>query len=139
MCLRAPRSRGPSASKSVSLPRRASEPTSVNRSVCSITCMPTCAVTKSAIGSRSATQRATWSRVRGLTSGPEYLSEAGLPRALAGDGALQLRLVHLRASLDPATLRLVVELLLRAALRTAARAKPAAPARRDVACRAARG
>ena len=39
-CLSAPCSRGPSASNSVSFPARASEPTSVNASVRSITCIP---------------------------------------------------------------------------------------------------
>ena len=39
-----PGSRGPSAANSVSLPRRASEPTSVNRSFRSITCIPRCPV-----------------------------------------------------------------------------------------------
>ena len=52
----APRSLGPSASNSVILPRRAFDPSSVKRSVRSMTCMPRCAVTKSAIASRSATQ-----------------------------------------------------------------------------------
>ncbi len=65
---KAPRSRGPSAAKSVSLPRRASEPTSVNLSVRSMTCMPSRVVTNSAIGSRSATQYATWSSFVGFTS-----------------------------------------------------------------------
>ncbi len=55
-CFSAPCSRGPSAAKSVSLPRRASEPTSVNLSVRSMTCMPSRVVTNSAMGSRSATQ-----------------------------------------------------------------------------------
>jgi hypothetical protein len=54
-----PRSRGPSSSNNVSLPRFASAPTSVNLSVRSITCMPSCAVQKSAITSRSDTQSAT--------------------------------------------------------------------------------
>src|SRR5205085_416911 len=39
-CFSAPRSRGPSAAKSVSLPRRASDPTSVKASVRSMTCIP---------------------------------------------------------------------------------------------------
>ena len=52
----APRSRGPSASNRVILPRRAFEPSSVNRSVRSMTCIPRCAVTKSATASRSASQ-----------------------------------------------------------------------------------
>src|SRR5439155_11254265 len=56
------------------------------------------------------------------------------------DGALQLRLVHLRAPGDVQPLRLVVELLLRAALRPVrARAKASAAARGDVATRRARG
>ena len=58
-----PRSRSPSAANSVSLPRRASAPTSVNASVRSISCIPTCVVRKSASRSRSATQSATWSRL----------------------------------------------------------------------------
>src|SRR4051794_6088664 len=57
-----PGSRGPSASNSVSLPLRASEPTSVNLSVRSMTCMPRWPVRKSARVSRSATHSATWSR-----------------------------------------------------------------------------
>ena len=40
-------------------------PTSVNASVRSTTCIPVCAQRKSASGSRSATQRATWSRAVG--------------------------------------------------------------------------
>src|SRR5712691_1466720 len=71
-CLSAPCSRGPSAPKSVSFPRRASEPTSVNRSVRSITCIPRCSVAKSAIESRSATHSATWSRVFGHTAFRSY-------------------------------------------------------------------
>src|SRR4029077_18651150 len=58
-CLKAPCSRGPSAVNRVSFPRRASEPTSVNASCRSMTCIPTCSVRKSTIGSRSATQKAT--------------------------------------------------------------------------------
>ncbi len=58
-CFNAPCSRGPSAAKSVSFPRRASDPTSVNASVRSMTCMPRFAIAKSAIVSRSATQYAT--------------------------------------------------------------------------------
>ena len=66
-CLSAPRSRGPSAANRVSLPRRASEPTSVNASVRSMTCMPSFDVKASAMESRSATQYATWSSVSGFT------------------------------------------------------------------------
>ena len=82
-CLSAPCSRGPSAPKSVSLPRRASEPTSVNASVRSTTCIPSRSVTKPAIRSRSATQRATWSSVFRPHAGriASALLPAGRPRA----------------------------------------------------------
>ena len=55
-CSSAPRSRGPSAAKSVSFPRRASAPTSVKASVRSTTCIPRCAMAKPATASRSASQ-----------------------------------------------------------------------------------
>ena len=58
-CAKAPCSRGPSASNSVSLPRRASLPISVKLSSCAITCMPRCRSRNAATGSRSATQNAT--------------------------------------------------------------------------------
>ena len=128
-CLSAPRSRGPSASNSVSLPRRASDPTSVNASVRSMTCMPRWLVTKSAIGSRSATQRATWSRVSGVTGRQD--SQRLLPPV---DRALELLLGHPRATLDVQPPGLVVELLLgapsrpvRAGAQTASAAGPPEP------------
>ena len=58
---------GPRRANSVSFPWRACDPTRVNASVRSITCMPTRSVRTSAMASRSATQRATWSSVSGLT------------------------------------------------------------------------
>src|SRR5439155_435568 len=58
-CFSAPRSLGPSATNKVSFPRRASVPTRVNLSVCSITCIESRSVRKSAMRSRSATQSAT--------------------------------------------------------------------------------
>src|SRR5262249_38784999 len=52
---------------------------------------------------------------------------------LAGDGALQLGLVHARAAFDAERFGLLVELLARAPARAGfARAQPAATARRDV-------
>src|SRR6187551_1019388 len=148
-CFRGPRSRGPSSAKRVSFPRRASEPTSVNASVRSTTCMPAPPVRKSAIRSRSATQSATWSSVSGFM--PESIDKrrgvaappfaAMCARLLAPvDGALELGLVHLRAALDVHALGLVVELFLRPAawaVRAGALASPAA--RRHVATRRARG
>src|SRR4051794_37239763 len=103
-------------------------------------CMPTPPVTKSAMRSRSATQRATWSRVSGCI-GESIVVEEGLTapppelRLLSSvDSALELRLVHLRAARDVHPLRLVVELLLGAALRAIrAGALSAAPARGHVA------
>src|SRR5207302_6353823 len=90
---------------------------SVNFSVRSITCMPSCSVANCAIESRSATHSATWSRVFKGTR-PRYRCDSLL---LRGDRPLQLRLVHLRAALDAETLRLVVELLLRPPLPVPAR------------------
>src|SRR5262245_39677029 len=136
MCFKAPRSRGPSASNSVSLPRRASVPTSVNLSVFSITCIVSRSVTKSVIGSRSATQSATWSRILGLIPFSTLSTHYGTrPRPglfLPTDGREELPLVHLRATLDVQALRLVVELLLRLALRTRTRAQAPTPTRRHV-------
>ena len=65
----APRWRGPSASNSVSFPSFASIPTSVKVSVSSITCMPRWSHRNVASGSRSSTQRATWSRLVGAKVG----------------------------------------------------------------------
>src|SRR5205823_7431098 len=124
---RAPGSRGPSASKNVSFPRRASDPASVNRSVRSITCMPRCSVTKSTSGSRSATQKATWSSVFGFTL-RGYPRGRGLSLGLGllpVDRPLELRLLHLRPALDPQLPSLVVELVARPSPR-AARARPEA-------------
>src|SRR5919197_77415 len=60
---------------------------------------------------------------------PERLAAALLPV----DGPLELRLVHLRAAFDVQLARLVVELLLRAPLRSVrSRSHSAAPARRNV-------
>src|SRR4051794_26828 len=98
-------------------------------------CMPTRSVTKSAIASLSATQRATWSSVSGVTRA--RITTRLLP---AVDCALQLLLVHLRTTRDVHPLGLVVELLLGApALAPRARpAEPAAAARRHVTRRRAR-
>src|SRR5262245_3443274 len=139
MCFNAPRSRGPSASKSVSFPRRAFVPTSVNLSVFSITCIVSRSVTKSVIGSRSATQSATWSRILGLipvfTLPTHYGTRSRPGLFLPIDRGKELTLVHLRAAADVQALRLVVELLLRLAAGTGVRAEPAPAARRHVAGR----
>src|SRR5579872_5250495 len=112
-CLKAPRSRGPpsSASKRVSLPWRASLPTSVKFSWRSMTCIPSRATASSAIASRSVTQNATWSSVRAVTR-PRIPADL---RATV-DRALQLSLAHARAARDVEPARLPVQLLLRAGL-----------------------
>ena len=96
---RAPWSRGPSASKSVTFPRRASAPSSVKRSVRSISCMPSCEVRTSAIASRSATQRATWSRVSGLIgpSVPTQLLQRWILDVVLRGVRVDERVDHVRA------------------------------------------
>ena len=139
-CLSAPCSRGPSSSKSVSLKRRASAPSSVKRSVRSIVCMPRSAISRSAIASRSATQSATWSMVRAVTASQRSDAATLCVELLLAtvDRPLELLLGHPRAPLDAHPLGLVVELLLRAALGPLRpRAQPAAAARRDVRARRA--
>src|SRR4051794_13214617 len=74
---RAPMSRGPGASNRVSLPSRASTPTSVKASVRSISCMPRCSQSSAAWRSRSAVHRATWSSEVGRMG-----SEAVMPGTL---------------------------------------------------------
>src|SRR3954465_9763493 len=99
-----------------------------------MTCIPSCPVRTSAIASRSATQRATWSSVFKATP-RSYPSR--LPPI---HGALELRLRHLRAALDAHVPGLVGELGARAPLVPArARAQAAAPPGRDVLPGQARG
>ena len=71
--------------------------------------------------SRSATQRATWSRVFGLTAGQysQHVRPAGVDHFLRSTARCSCSLFILRAALDAHALGLVVELLLRPALRPA--------------------
>src|SRR5262249_39100655 len=96
-CSSAPRCRGPSAAKSVSFPRLASAPTSVNASVRSITCIPRWPTTKSATASRSASQYATWSSVFGFMTGAFPRSASLLDRLVVDVGLVRVflrELVH---------------------------------------------
>ena len=87
MCLSGPGSRGPSASKNVSFPCRASVPTSENSACSSITCMPRCFSQRSTSGRRSATQNATWSRVSGSIVAETYPRAASAGTWFARGGA----------------------------------------------------
>ena len=77
----APGSRGPSAANSVSLPRRASAPTSVKSSVRSITCMPRCSQSEVGERRRGRRPRARRGRARWRREGRTFPARYSSPHA----------------------------------------------------------